>query len=250
MGAGCGSCRKVLGEAVHEHFKGLDRLVSDMRQWMTFGMGRLVANWKQKSGRLWGLRALLLLAILGLPGATVIQVSLDQMIAEAEFVFEGRVVGMEARENVKTKAINTYVTFEILDVIKGPAREGEIELSFFGGTVGGRSLSVSGLHLPSLGEHGIYFVESLSSQMVSAFYGWDQGHLLVIPDEDGNERVFTFERKPITEVNSDTDPSTRKPFSDGVARGLVEGNKDDPDSALDLGRFKSGLRELQGKKAQ
>ncbi len=62
----------------------------------------------------------------------------------------------------------------------------------------GVALRVSYLHIPELGEQGIYFVESLSRPLVNPLVGWHQGHYLV-DREQGTSRsmVRTLDGKPV-----------------------------------------------------
>ena len=66
--------------------------------------------------------------------ASVREVSMDEMLQQSQFVFEGTVTAIEARENSQ-KRIHTYVTFEIKDIIKGEYHSNIITLRFLGGTV-------------------------------------------------------------------------------------------------------------------
>ena len=52
------------------------------------------------------------------PATSVLQMSLDDMLRDSELVFEGRVVRLEPRLDSRSGSIRTFVTFEILDLIK------------------------------------------------------------------------------------------------------------------------------------
>ena len=41
------------------------------------------------------------------------------------------------------------------------------------------TLSVTGLHMPEIRESGVYFVESLTQELVHPLYGWNQGHYVI-----------------------------------------------------------------------
>lgn len=179
--------------------------------------------------------------------ASVKEVSMDEMLSVCQFVFEGQVVSIEAKEN-SNKRIHTYVTFAIHDIIKGKHVSKNIILSFLGGTVGDVTMLVSDMNFPEIGEHGIYFVESLKRSQVNPLYGWKQGHFLVETDTaTGTERVLTRNKQPVTEVRSDKQmASTQVPagLSTGVARGLIVGRKGE--SGMTLDQFKKALREQLG----
>ncbi|NJN45238.1 MAG: hypothetical protein HC808_00605, partial [Candidatus Competibacteraceae bacterium] len=53
--------------------------------------------------------------------SSVRQVSLNEMTAVCEFIFEGRVIGQQVRTDTDGGTIRTAVTFEVLEVIKGDA---------------------------------------------------------------------------------------------------------------------------------
>jgi hypothetical protein len=193
--------------------------------------------------------ALLLMPISYGNASSVLEVSLNEMLQQSQFVFEGTVTAIEARENSQ-KRIHTYVTFEIKDIIKGKYHSNIITLSFLGGTVGDVTMAVSGMRLPQEGEHGIYFVESLERLQVNPLYGWSQGHFIVERDVTGSERIMTNRRLPITEV-MDTmqdeqmtpDKERTQALSKGVVRDLVIA-KDKEGMTVD--EFKRVLHERIG----
>jgi hypothetical protein len=124
--------------------------------------------------------------------STILMVSFEDVVKNSELVFEGVVISQETRSSSLNGSPYTYFTFEILDVLKGSAPSGEyITLGFAGGTIDGNTLVVHDLQMPALSEKGIYFVESLASQLVNPLYGWQQGHYLVERDAvTGVEKVM------------------------------------------------------------
>ncbi len=177
--------------------------------------------------------------------ASVKEVSMTEMLQECQFVFEGKVLSIAAKESSR-KRIHTFVTFEILEIIKGEYPNKTITLSFLGGTVGDVTLRVSDMNFPEIGEHGIYFVESLKGPQVNPIYGWSQGHFLVENDDTGTERVLTRSKQPVTGVirNNVQKGSAQIPakLSTGVARGLDLGQEQGA-KALTPGEFKQSLHE-------
>ncbi|PKN88828.1 MAG: hypothetical protein CVU51_03140 [Deltaproteobacteria bacterium HGW-Deltaproteobacteria-1] len=187
--------------------------------------------------------ALLLMSCTYGHASSVREVSLNEMIQKSQFVFEGTVTAIEARENSK-KRIHTYVTFEISDVIKGEYPRKIITLRFVGGTVGVVTMAVSDMRLPKEGEHGIYFVESLERLQVHPLYGWSQGHFIVERDATGIERVMTNRRLPI-KVVTDKVHDEQHALSKGVVRDFViEKDK----KGLTVDEFKRVLRERMARK--
>jgi hypothetical protein len=190
----------------------------------------------------------LILAFLSTParGTTILEMGLDDMLAAAELVFEGEVINVLARQSASGDAIHTYVTFRITEIIKGRYLKDTIELRFLGGKVGELRLSVSEMHLPFMGEKGIYFVESLACYQVNPLLGWSQGHILVVPDDNGVERVMSRDRRPIIAFEPNAVKQSRasrvRGLSKGVARGLIVGQGAKISGGLSAKEFKTELR--------
>ena len=179
--------------------------------------------------------------------ASVREVTITEMLQECQFVFEGKVVSTEAKED-SNKRIHTFVTFGIQEIIKGEHPDNTITLSFLGGTVGDVTMMVSEMKLPEVGEHGVYFVESIKRRQMNPLYGWSQGHFLVEADDTGTERILTRSKQPVTEVRSNTQMNTTTPpvrLSTGVARGLTLGREQGA-KGLTPGEFKKALHERLG----
>jgi len=197
--------------------------------------------------------ALLLMPISYGDASSVLEVSLNEMLQQSQFVFEGTATAIEARENSQ-KRIHTYVTFEIKDIIKGEYHSNIITLRFLGGTVGDVTMTVSDMRLPQEGEHGIYFVESLERFQVNPLYGWSQGHFIVERDATGSERVMTNRRLPITGVMDYTPDEQMTPgkeriqaLSKGVVRGLAVAQEKNNNKGLTVDEFKRVLYERMGR---
>jgi len=178
------------------------------------------------------------------PASSVAQVSLQEMLQDCELVFEGRVVSEEVRTGAGKRAIFTFVTLEVLDVIKGVYPGDRIELRYLGGTLGDRSLQVTDLHLPSVGDKGIFFVETLGDSPAHPLYGWDQGHYRIVRGEESQgEIVMNYQGKPIFGIDH-TKIRSKAGLSTGTASGLSlepAALGSEPLSAQD---FKQGLRDL------
>lgn len=139
-------------------------------------------------------RLLIMILVIGLCApliaisSTVLTVGLNEVASKSEFIFEGRVLSKETRPSPPDNRPFTYFTFEIIDVIKGSYPNKYIELGFAGGTINGLTMEVTDLQMPELKEKGIYFVESLSKELIHPLYGWNQGHYLVM-NISGAEKV-------------------------------------------------------------
>ena len=179
------------------------------------------------------LSKILILSILAnsksLFATTVLKMDIDQIAIKAELVFEGEVLLRESRREPNSGIINTYVTFSILDVIKGSYGANTIELKFTGGSIGNEVVEVNGLLIPAEGEQGIYFVESINRNLITPLIGWSQGHFIV-QEENGRRIVYTVDNRPVTGIQSVSSiPPTIKKLSSviksdsDVATGVLVG---------------------------
>ncbi len=128
-------------------------------------------------------------------GTTLLSLSVNSLSEQAEFVFEGEVIAVEAQRSGSRGMVSTFVTFRVIDTLKGDAGAIDIELKFLGGTLNGEVLEVNGSRLPKLGERGVYFVESLSRDLINPLLGWSQGHYL-ISTNGGVDSMTTVDAKP------------------------------------------------------
>jgi hypothetical protein len=186
------------------------------------------------------LLALALAALAAAPaGATSLRsLSVRELLARAELVFEGRVLERTSRELAPNRAIRTCVRVEVLEVVKGPAVASPLELCFAGGTVGVRTRVVHGVDVPEPGERGVYFVDDLDAPRVNPLAGWSQGRFRV--REGPSPEVTTADGRPVVEL-LEREPPARGP-SDGVARGARVGAAGA--RGLDPADFKARLRAL------
>lgn len=145
--------------------------------------------------------ACLLLIAASASATTLLGMDIDQLSEGAEFIFEGEVILSETRQDSSSGIISTYITFSIIDVMKGDYDAAAIELKFMGGAFNGQVVQVSGLKIPELGEEGIYFVESTSRDLINPLLGWSQGHFIIV-DDDGVRRISTADSEPVTDVQS------------------------------------------------
>lgn len=152
---------------------------------------------------------------------TILGMDIDKVAADAEFVFEGVVINSETRQDNNSGIISTYVTFQINDIIKGDYSGESVELKFMGGVFNGQIVQVSGMRIPEMDEQGIYFVESMSRDLINPLIGWSQGHFIIV-DDSGTRRISTAGNEPVLEVQpvSSIPSSIKKPLS------IVEGNTD------------------------
>ena len=176
--------------------------------------------------------------------SSVLAVSLEQLSTSSQIIFEGEVVGKTSEFNANQTSIHTYVTFRMVDVVKGTYNQPDITLRFLGGTVGEIGLNVSDSTLPELGETGIYFVESLDRFQVNPLYGMDQGHFLIL--ESTGQRIMTTRNgRVITGLMTNVPPSAAG-LSDGIARGLSIDEAGAFPSGVTVFQFKQVVRQYSG----
>ena len=185
----------------------------------------------------------------GLPASTVAPVSVREMAGGSEFVFEGRVILLEAVRPEGSKNIFTRVLFEVTDVLKGDHDRATVALDFMGGTIGSLTLSISDLQLPKKGERGIYFVESRRRRQVHPLYGWNQGRFLILDDRDGDPRVHTALGRPVRSVGEAPAPGVaalRAGVPDTALGVEVAADPTEDGNGLSPAEFKRRLRDLGG----
>ena len=184
---------------------------------------------------------------------TILGMDIDQLTEGAEFIFEGEVILSETRQDNRSGIISTYITFNVVDVMKGDYAAASIELKFMGGAFNGRIVQVSGLKIPQLGEQGIYFVESTSRDLVNPLLGWSQGHFIIV-DDDGERRISTADQKPVIEVRSVSGipAAIKKPQAliqgggDAAAGVTTESSLILIQRALSVDEFKARIQDLIG----
>lgn len=188
---------------------------------------------------------------------TILQLDIDEMLTQAELVFEGKVTRKTSQWNKQRTAIYTLIEFEVQDVIKGEHSATTLQLRFSGGTVDDITMSIAAMNYPEVNEQGIYFVESLGERLVNPLVGWAQGHFIIQTDETDAEKVMTTNAAPVMGFASDTSFSPaltssaeqhqnhkHLEFSDGTARGLYVGNQDQSRAAaIDKAAFKYVLKQ-------
>ncbi len=158
---------------------------------------------------------------------SILKLSFDCVCQGAELIFEGRVVSKETRPSPIDGKPFTYFIFQIIEVIKGSYAGSTVELGFMGGELDGFTLKVSGMQMPEIGERGIYFVENLSVQQIHPLCGWQQGHCLVISDEQtGQDIVIPVEDKDSVKASSLklTAAPTLEAFKQNI-RNVIEKDK-------------------------
>ncbi|HEX7517841.1 MAG TPA: hypothetical protein VF345_11220 [Chthoniobacterales bacterium] len=140
------------------------------------------------------LRSLFLMLCVGLAVAsvratTVIPPTFDQLVTDAELIFEGTVTDTRSQWTGQgaERVIVTYVTFKIDDAIKG-APGGSYTIRMLGGTVDGETAEVADAPKFKVGDRDILFVEHNGNQFVP-LVGIMHGRFHVQTDAKGREIV-------------------------------------------------------------
>ena len=129
------------------------------------------------------------LALASVRATTVIAPSFDQLVSDAEFIFEGTVVDVRSQwAGVGAERhIMTHVTFKIEDAIKGaPGKNYTVQM--LGGTVDGETMEVAEAPRFKVGDRDILFVEHNGTQFVP-FVGIMHGRFHVQTTAEGRDVV-------------------------------------------------------------
>jgi hypothetical protein len=185
------------------------------------------------------LRALLLLTslLLAFPAAratTVIPPTFDELVTNAEMIFEGTVTAMRSEWTGQgaDRHIVTYVTFKIEDPIKG-ALGADYTIRMFGGTVDGQTVEVTDAPRFKTGDRDILFVEHNGTQFIP-LVGIMHGRFHVQADPNGaNEKIAKDNGATVADVT--------KLGQD--ERAAVSG------TALSKAEFKAAIRQKMAEKA-
>ncbi len=183
---------------------------------------------------------------------TMEQKTLSELMSGAELVFEGTVTDSSVGPTPNGQAIQTCVTFNVLDVISGSHPDATLVLCFLGGELNGQRMVVTDLRYPVVGEHGIYLVESTHVPMVNPLIGWDQGRFLVAADPaDGAAKMTTAERRPVMGIGGPVVHAAEGGSAilppGGAAADVSSADGPDLRGAMTRDAFKARLRAMVGR---
>jgi hypothetical protein len=124
-------------------------------------------------------------ALPALRATTVIPPTFDQLVTDADAIFEGTVTGLRSEWTGEgaDRHIVTYVTFRIEDAIKG-AVGAEYTIRMFGGTVDGHTIEVTDAPRFKVDDRDILFVTHNGTQFIP-LVGIMHGRFHVQRDETG-----------------------------------------------------------------
>ena len=144
--------------------------------------------------------ALALFSLSTARATSVIPPSFDELVAEAEVIFQGRVTDVRSQWAGEggQRHILTYVTFSVEDALKGTPGQ-SYTIRMLGGTIAGETMEVADAPRFQVGDRDILFVEHNGSQFIP-LVGIMHGRFHLHRDQGGNELVRTNEGHPVVDL--------------------------------------------------
>jgi hypothetical protein len=136
----------------------------------------------------------------GLQATTVIPPTFDELVDQAEIIFQGNVtrVSSEWVGEGAQRHIMSYVTFKVEESLKGnPGQSYTVRM--LGGTVDGETMGVSDAPKFQVGDKDILFVQNNGSQFIP-LVGIMHGRFHVRTNESGQQVVTNNEDEPVKNV--------------------------------------------------
>src|SRR5436305_2315074 len=130
------------------------------------------------------------IAFVRVPATTVIPPTFGQLVQQAELIFQGTVTDVKSvwEGEGAQRHIDTYVTFQVSDKVKGDAGS-SYTIRMLGGTVGEDTMLVTDTPKFHVGERQILFVEHNFDQFVP-LVGINHGHFGVQHDEQSGRDII------------------------------------------------------------
>ena len=132
---------------------------------------------------------------------TVIPPDFDHLVSRAQVIFEGDVTAVQSQwigEGAEHRIV-TFVTFKVDDTLKGDAGA-SYTIRMLGGTVDGRTMSVTDAPKFQAGDHDLLFVENNGSQFIP-LVGIQHGRFRIQKDQSGSDLLMTGADQPLTDVS-------------------------------------------------
>jgi hypothetical protein len=159
-----------------------------------------------------------LLALASARATTVIPPTFDELVNQAELIFQGTVTDVRSEwiGEGANRHIVSYVTFRIDDQIKGDAGA-NYTLRMLGGTVGDQTMEVSDSPKFVAGDHDILFVENNGRQFIP-LVGIMHGRFHIRHnDQTGADVVLNDRSEPVTDLAKLGKESAGAPSINGPA---------------------------------
>lgn len=169
----------------------------------------------------------LVAAALTARATTVIPPDFDHLVSRAQVIFEGDVSAIQSQwigEGTEHRIV-TYVTFKVDDALKGDVGS-SYTIRMLGGTVDGKTMTVTDAPKFAVGDHDLLFVENNGSQFIP-LVGIQHGRVRIQKDKSGSDLLVTSENQPLADVGQL-----------GVEEEKVARNR----RSLSLGEFKQTVR--------
>lgn len=169
----------------------------------------------------------LVAAALTARATTVIPPDFDHLVSRAQVIFEGDVSAIQSQwigEGTEHRIV-TYVTFKVDDALKGDVGS-SYTIRMLGGTVDGKTMTVTDAPKFAVGDHDLLFVENNGSQFIP-LVGIQHGRVRIQKDKSGSDLLVTSENQPLADVSQL-----------GVEEEKVARNR----RSLSLGEFKQTVR--------
>jgi hypothetical protein len=135
------------------------------------------------------------------PATTVNAPTFDELVKEAQVIFEGRVTDVRSAwvgEN-ETRRIESYITFEVLDPIKGRVSSPYV-LQVTGGTVGEVTMQITDAPTFTKGERAVLFIENNGTQVIPLVGIMHGSYKLKTDPASGREVVAKPNGQPMKSV--------------------------------------------------
>jgi hypothetical protein len=131
---------------------------------------------------------------------TVIPPTFDELVAQAEVIFQGQVTNVKSEwvGEGGQRHIVSYVTFKVEETLKGSPGQ-SYTMRMLGGTVDGETMAVSDAPKFKVGDQDILFVQNNGSQFIP-LVGIMHGRFHVKRDGAGQEIVTNNEEEPVKNV--------------------------------------------------
>jgi hypothetical protein len=168
---------------------------------------------------------------------SVIPPTFEQLVQQAEFIFQGTVTNTQsiwAGEGAQRR-IETYVTFQVEDNVKGQAGS-SYTIRMLGGTVGDETFEITDTPKFQVGDRDILFVEHNNDQFVP-LVGINYGRFHVQRDQGtGRDVVLNGEGEPLRQLGQ-------------LGRNQEASTTADVATALSADDFKSAVHHQLGDSA-
>jgi len=146
--------------------------------------------------------ALIAIAAVRVSATSVIPPTFEQLVGQAEFIFQGTVTDVRSvwEGEGAQRHIDTYITFQVQDNVKGDAGS-SYTIRVLGGTVGDETMEVTDTPKFKVGDSDILFVEHNNEQFVP-LVGIGHGRFHVQrDDETGRDIVVNGEGAPMRDLS-------------------------------------------------